>query len=135
MDKKNCYALFIGINKYEHPNISNLRGCVKDATSFLNYIQNNLDDKAYNLQVETLFTGTDQLPTRQNIINKIISHLGQAKHGDKALLFYAGHGSKEKAHPNFKEADGNGDQKIDHDEWHDFKNHHGYDHKEGSKHE
>ena len=30
----------------------------------------------------------------------------------------------------FKKADVNSDQKIDHDEWHEFKELHGYDHKE-----
>ena len=30
----------------------------------------------------------------------------------------------------FKKADGNSDQKIDHDEWHEFKDQHGYGHKE-----
>ena len=35
----------------------------------------------------------------------------------------------------FKKADGNNDQKIDHDEWHEFKDQHGYGHKEGSEHE
>jgi hypothetical protein len=31
----------------------------------------------------------------------------------------------------FQEADGNNDQKIDHDEWHEFKELHDYGHKEG----
>ncbi len=35
----------------------------------------------------------------------------------------------------FKEADGNRDQKIDHDEWHEFKDKHGYGHKEEKAHE
>jgi hypothetical protein len=30
----------------------------------------------------------------------------------------------------FQKADGNSDQKIDHDEWHEFKDKHGYGHKE-----
>jgi hypothetical protein len=33
----------------------------------------------------------------------------------------------------FKEADGNGDGKIDHDEWHEFKEKYGYGHKEGEE--
>ena len=35
----------------------------------------------------------------------------------------------------FKEADGNRDQKIDHDEWHEFKEKHDYGHQEENKHE
>ena len=35
----------------------------------------------------------------------------------------------------FKEADANQDRKIDHDEWHDFKDKYGYVHQEENKHE
>lgn len=109
MKKSTCYALFIGVNTYDSPQIPHLKGCIRDAESLLTYIQSNLNENKFELQVETLFTGTDSPPTRHNIIDKISTHLAKAKaqHGDKALLFYAGHGSKEKAHPNFKEADGN----------------------------
>lgn len=104
--KKNCFALFIGINAYQHPAIPRLNGCVRDAQRMLNYIQKNWNADAYNLNVKTLLTGTENLPTRQNIINHIRQHLGQAKAGDTVLLFYAGHGSKEKAHPYFGETNG-----------------------------
>ena len=107
MDKKNCYALFIGIDYYMDSQIPDLSGCVNDAQKTLTYLQSNLNQEAYNLQVKTLLTGSEQLPTRANIIQGIRQHLGQAQSGDMALLFYAGHGSKEKAHPYFGEADGN----------------------------
>jgi hypothetical protein len=35
----------------------------------------------------------------------------------------------------FKEVDDNKDEKIDHDEWHEFKEKHDYGHQEGNKHE
>ncbi len=107
MEKKKCYALFIGINTYENEKVANLSGCIQDAKRLLTYIESNLNQQKYELRATTLFTGSDTPPTRQNIIDKIEQHLGQAKKGDMVLLFYAGHGSKEKAPNGFNEADGN----------------------------
>jgi hypothetical protein len=107
MEKKRCYALFIGINTYENEKVANLSGCIQDAQRLLNYIEANLNQEKYELKVKTLFTGSENSPTRQNIIENIQTHLGQATKEDMILLFYAGHGSKEKAPVQFKEADGN----------------------------
>jgi hypothetical protein len=107
MEKKKCYALFIGINTYENEKVANLSGCIQDAQRLLKYIETNLNQEKYELEAKTLFTGSKILPTRQNIIENIKTHLGQATKEDMILLFYAGHGSKEKAPANFKEADGN----------------------------
>lgn len=107
MKKKSCYALFIGINTYENEKVANLSACIQDAQRFLDYIKANLNQEKYDLKAQTLFTGSEMLPTRQNIIENIQTHLGQATKEDLVLLFYAGHGSKEKAPASFKEADGN----------------------------
>lgn len=107
MKKKKCYALFIGINTYENEKVANLSACIQDAQRLLTYIEANLNEAEYELKPKTLFTGSETLPTRHNIIEAIQTHLGQAKKEDMVLLFYAGHGSKEKAPPNFNEADGN----------------------------
>lgn len=107
MGKKKCYALFIGINTYENEKVANLSGCIQDAQRLLNYIEANLNQEKYELKAKRLFTGSEIPPTRQNIIENIEMHLGQATEEDLVLLFYAGHGSKEKAPVNFKEADGN----------------------------
>lgn len=107
MEKKKCYALFIGVNTYDNEKVANLSGCIQDAQRLLNYIEANLNQEKYELNAKTLFTGSEILPTRQNIIETIKTHLGQATKEDLILLFYAGHGSKEKAPANFKEADGN----------------------------
>lgn len=107
MKKKNCYALFIGIDQYDNAQIPNLSGCIKDAERLAHYIQTQLNTDLYKLHLKTLFTGTSTPPTRQAIIENIQTHLGQAQAQDMVLLFYAGHGSKEKAHPHFEEADGN----------------------------
>lgn len=107
MEKKKCYALFIGINTYENEKVANLSGCIQDAQRLLKYIETNLNVSKYDLLAKTLFTGSEHPPTRQNIIEQIRNHLGQAKKEDMVLLFYAGHGSKEKAPEVFQETDGN----------------------------
>lgn len=107
MTQKNCFALFVGIDNYYNASIPNLEGCVQDATALSNYIQNNLNATAYHWQLKTLLSHSDTPPSRANIINAIKSHLGQAGANDVALLFYAGHGSKEKAPDYFREEDGN----------------------------
>ncbi len=102
---KNCYALLIGIDQYQS-DIPNLNGCVLDATSWHQYLQKNLNTDRYQLHSKLLLTGSEQLPTRQHIITAIQQHLGQAQIDDMVLLFYAGHGSKEKAPAYFGETDG-----------------------------
>jgi len=107
MGKKKCYALFIGINTYENEKVANLSACIQDAQRLLSYIEANLNEEQYELKAKRLFTGSETPPTRQNIIESIQNHFGAAKKEDMILLFYAGHGSKEKAPPHFNEADGN----------------------------
>lgn len=107
MKKKNCYALFIGVDSYDSSSVPNLSGCVKDAEHLASYLNDNFNTDLYTLQLKTLYTGTSTPPTRAAIINSIIDHLGAAKADDTILIFYAGHGSKEKAHPSFSEVDGN----------------------------
>lgn len=107
MGKKKCYALFIGINTYENEKVANLSGCIQDAQRLLSYLEANLNQEKYELNAKTLFTGSETPPTRQNIIKSIQTHFAPATKEDMILLFYAGHGSKEKAPANFNEADGN----------------------------
>ena len=106
MKKKNCYALFIGIDTYENAAVPDLSGCIKDAQRFLDYLIQHLNEDHYHLHARRLFTSTDTPPTRANIIDAIRVHLGQAQQDDLVLLFYAGHGSKEVAPTHFLEADG-----------------------------
>ncbi|MFT5645468.1 MAG: hypothetical protein ACI976_000138, partial [Aureispira sp.] len=57
MEKKKCYALFIGINTYENEKVANLSGCIQDAQRLLKYIETNLNQEKYELEAKTLFTG------------------------------------------------------------------------------
>lgn len=106
MKKKNCYALFIGIDNYDNALVPDLSGCIKDAQRFLNYLIQHLNEDSYTLHARRLFTNTNNPPTRANILASIRDHLGQAQEDDLVLLFYAGHGSKEMAPVHFLEADG-----------------------------
>lgn len=106
MSLSNCYLLCIGVDTYDSASIPNLSGCVRDAQHFLEYIQQHVNTDCYQLHSKSLFSGGTTPPTRQNIIAAIREHLGQAQTGDLAVLFYAGHGSKEKAPPSFGEEDG-----------------------------
>ncbi|MGH1336592.1 MAG: caspase family protein [Aureispira sp.] len=106
MKKKNCYALFIGVDQYENAAVPDLSGCIQDAQRFLDYLIQHLNEDLYHLHARRLFTDTEHPPTRANIIASIQTHLGQAQQEDLILLFYAGHGSKEVAPPHFLEADG-----------------------------
>lgn len=107
MELKQCYALLIGINQYEHSSVPDLDGCLQDAERFRTYLEAEVDTKAYELHLKTLYSDQAPYPTRANIIEQIQQHLGQAKEGDLALLFYAGHGSRERVPVHFYEADGN----------------------------
>jgi hypothetical protein len=59
---------------------------------------------ALDLQVLTSgdFFNPDEIkPTRQAVIDAFRQHLGRAVEGDVALFYYSGHGSQEKAPPEF----------------------------------
>lgn len=106
MSQHHCYLLCIGIDTYESVSIPNLKGCVQDAERFCSYLEQNYNPKQYTLHVQRLLSGGAITPTRANILNHIQTHLGQARSGDLAILYYAGHGSKEKVPPSFGEEDG-----------------------------
>ncbi len=93
--KGSIYALLVGINSYPQ---SPLRGCLNDVRHMQEYLQARLaGDSAggdsSRLQLEIL---TESEATRERIIDRFRSHLGQAEKGDTALFFFAGHGSQER---------------------------------------
>lgn len=89
------YALLVGINSYPQ---SPLRGCLNDVRHMEEYLQARLGGDTgggdpYQLQLETLL---ESEATRERIIDRFRAHLGQARQGDTALFFFAGHGSQER---------------------------------------
>lgn len=97
---KTLYALFIAINAYEEDvviddmaSFPRLSGCIADADAMHEFLKS---DPTLNLKAQKLY---DKQATKENIIKGIRQHLGQAKAGDSALLFYSGHGGVEVADP------------------------------------
>lgn len=111
MTKSNIYALFIAINDYQHEGISNLNGCVRDAESMAQWLQQQVSAEKSGLSVVKLYSGenlpaTTPLPTRNNICMALRAYAGKLKSEDTFFLFYAGHGSTEIAHPSIQSPTG-----------------------------
>ncbi|NJS16337.1 MAG: caspase family protein [Nostocaceae cyanobacterium CSU_2_110] len=88
------YALLVGINEY-HPQsgVSSLKGCVNDIEAIETYLHKRIaTDSDRELVVQKL---TNNLATRQGIIDGFSQHLSQAQSEDVVLFYYAGHGSYE----------------------------------------
>ncbi|MEM7370326.1 MAG: caspase family protein [Bacteroidota bacterium] len=98
-NSSNLYALIVGINKYD--NVRNLKG-VNDANAIEEYLNSSIAQAQFGeikiKKIVDLKEGekdTGQRPTKVNIIKAFQEHLGQAKEGDTALFFFAGHGVRE----------------------------------------
>ncbi|MEZ4885572.1 MAG: caspase family protein [Chitinophagales bacterium] len=93
---KQLYALLVGINDYNHPKVSNLKGCVNDVENVKNYLENRFD----HANIEMLL---NDKATYQNIIQTFRSHLtANASKDDVVLFHYSGHGAREVAASEFK---------------------------------
>ena len=83
------FALIIGINEYESPNIVNMVGAVADADAMQYYLQSHLG--VPSSQIRNL---RNSEATRAAIIDgiKAFSLNFEVKEGDPILIYYAGHG-------------------------------------------
>lgn len=95
---KQLYALLVGINDYNHPKVSNLKGCVNDIANVKTYLESRFDEK--NRDIKCL---KNEDATYQNIINTFRSQL-TAKAGKDDIVFfhYSGHGAREVAAEEFR---------------------------------
>ncbi|MFM2432797.1 MAG: hypothetical protein RLZZ511_4011 [Cyanobacteriota bacterium] len=85
------YALLVGINQYDDPQISELRGCITDVEMQYNLLRYRYGFAPENIRVLT--NETSEKPTRANILRAFEEHLiAQAKPGDIAVFHYSGHG-------------------------------------------
>ncbi|MGZ3318556.1 MAG: caspase family protein, partial [Isosphaeraceae bacterium] len=95
---RTIYALLVAIDDYPSP-IPKLRGCVNDIEAFGSYLSERVaKDKGVAIKLRTLKNGE---ATRQAVVDAFSNHLGKAKKGDVALLYYSGHGSQEQAPEEF----------------------------------
>ncbi len=83
-------ALLIGIDEYQAPAITDLRGCANDVELMKNVLITSFDAEPINILVLK-----NKEATRKGIIRAIEEHLiKKAVAGDTVILHYSGHGSK-----------------------------------------
>ena len=101
------YALLIGIDTY-HPQsigVSSLKGCVNDIEAIETYLRQRIaTDKKWELVENSVVPWklTNDLATRQAVIDGFQQHLCQADSEDVVLFYYSGHGSYETAPEDFQ---------------------------------
>ncbi|KAG8770087.1 hypothetical protein FRC12_004530 [Ceratobasidium sp. 428] len=91
----NIHALIIGINKYISSAHENLGGCVSDAKAIRNLLTDRFGVPEAN--IECLL---DEQATRKGILGAFRKHLIQNEKiqpGDPILVYYSGHGDRQKA--------------------------------------
>ncbi|KAG9121086.1 hypothetical protein FRC07_003098 [Ceratobasidium sp. 392] len=109
----NLYALVIGINKYKSRIYPDLEGCVSDATSIVGYLKNTLNVPQDNIR--TLF---DEEATRKGILDMFRKHLihnQKIQPADPILVYFSGHGDRQKAPPEWHTSDEHTELIIPHD--------------------
>lgn len=79
------YALIIGINDYQDPNINSLDFCIRDAQSFYNALTANYTFEKENVKFLKNATMAD-------IVSSLDYFASVVKPTDSFIIFYAGHG-------------------------------------------
>jgi hypothetical protein len=92
---RTVYSLLVGIDEYPAP-VRSLHGCVNDILSLAELLRERVrsDDDQFDAVVLT-----DQLATRQNVIDGFARHLTRARARDVALFAFCGHGSQAQTPP------------------------------------
>ncbi|BCJ41045.1 hypothetical protein Aiant_17020 [Actinoplanes ianthinogenes] len=83
------YALLVGIDRYQSPDIPSLHGCANDVRAAAAQLT---ADAAPGCRVHTRML-LDGEATRAAVVAAIGAHLGRAGEADTALFWFAGHGS------------------------------------------
>jgi hypothetical protein len=83
------------IDEYDSP-VPTLQGCENDILAFQTSLEGRVASDRYLVHAHTLL---NREATRQAVIEGFRQHLGQARAGDIALFYYAGHGGQEKTPP------------------------------------
>lgn len=85
----NKWALLVGIDHYQSPDIPTLRGAVNDMM-----LMRDILIGKFGVPEDHIKLLTDSDATHDGIVSAIRSHLGQAKSGDVVILHFSGHGSQ-----------------------------------------
>ena len=92
---KTIRALLVGIDRYPAP-VPRLSGCVNDVEAFETFLRSRAAGDEPSIRLLR-----NEEATRDAIIAGFRAHLAQAKPGDVAVFYYAGHGSQEHAPAEF----------------------------------
>lgn len=82
------YALFVGINHYAQDRWTDLGGCVNDVEAARRWLEERLDTPPDTRVL------TDRDATVGAVSTAITRHLGKAGPGDRAFLWFSGHGTE-----------------------------------------
>lgn len=87
LGKRKTLGVFVGVNTYDDPFISNLTVCVDDVSAVYNAFGEDIDARL-------LCTGSDisSVPSRNNIFNQLLISSRAAEEIDLLLFYYSGHG-------------------------------------------
>ncbi len=111
------YALLVGIDNYHSQGgVTSLKGCVNDIEAIEKYLETAIATKneiasenengdTWELNTRKL---TNDLATRQAVIDGFEQHLTQADSKDVVLFYYAGHGTQEPVPEVFKKLERDG---------------------------
>jgi uncharacterized caspase-like protein len=90
---KNTYALVVGISDYQDPAIPDLRFADKDAEAFGSFLRSKAGGSLPESSINLLL---NQNATTGKIIAALDGIISNAKRGDKAIIYFSGHGDVEK---------------------------------------
>lgn len=92
------YALFIGVDNYRSPQVTDLRGCVNDVKAMAAFVRAKLNLPDENLRIYTASQSGDETPdrlaNRANILDGFDWLVNTAKARDQVFVHYSGHGSQ-----------------------------------------
>ncbi|KAG8710731.1 hypothetical protein FRC08_016789 [Ceratobasidium sp. 394] len=99
----NFHALIIGVSKYKSPAHLNLDGCIPDVTSVCDYLT-----KTLKVPEDNIVCLVDEQATRKGILDAFRNHLifnEKIKPLDPILVYFSGHGDRQKAPPEWYSSD------------------------------
>ncbi|KAJ7138041.1 caspase domain-containing protein [Mycena epipterygia] len=107
------FALIIGINKYLSSSIPDLKGSVNDALTIKAFLTNR-----FHIPEPQIAFLANEDATRDAILEKFQTHLienSSIQQDDTIIIYYAGHGSRDKAPDSWPSTDGKIETLASHD--------------------
>lgn len=99
MSKPRLLVLLIGLNDYAAPedDVAPLEGCVTDVQRFERFLKQPYNLGKFNWDpISDIKVLLNEEATKANIVAGLRDHLGQAQKDDVVLLYFSGHGFREK---------------------------------------